>query len=465
MKKFYVLVAALCICGLNFSALAQVRKGKQVETYRRSSLNMIMLEDPQSDQAISQMIRQAFVENPVPSKYNDHGVDVALRAVSMADIQVTNYAESQTALSTKKKKVDADKGVKIGALTTQLLGAVTGVSVGPSNPIYNIANMNIDTTKRWIPHVAYHYLKKTDMAKLMVDKWFGAESGKLNIDLIRERAVENATEAEKTAAEEQGDRSVEDAIMDNGGHEIVGNTFVTISRFRYLNADQLASEILENAAIGAAFAPTQIADAAMAAAELSALGTKVAMKDGYAVSTNTYLFRLVWNEEIFEQINACADDIAKYNALDCFTLEYIGSENAHATVPVKKEFSTEEAVRQATSRALEKVLAKLEKEYEVFRTKTPLTQIEPVMAAQIGTRECVEKGDKYEILEKVYNINKKTGKSEIEYKRIGVITVDEVGNNMGEENDDENASANTYTTFKGKAPKKALPGSLIRFTK
>ena len=53
----------------------------------------------------------------------------------------------------------------------------------------------------------------------------------------------------------------------------------------------------------------------------------------------------------------------------------------------------------------------------------------------------------------------------VDYKRVGVITVDSVGNNMGEDNDGEGASAETYTTFKGKAPKGVQPGTLIRYTK
>ncbi len=465
MNKFFF-VAALCLNAVSGIANAQV-KGQEMEPYRRSSLNMIMLEDPRIDPSIIGQIRQSFIVNPIPEKYNDHTVSVELKTVNMDNVVVTpeDYNESKEALNVKGKKSSSDGTKKAGAILGAL-GSLAGVEMGPSNPAYNIENLQIDTIKRWIPHVAYKYLKETDMAKKMVDKWFGIENGQMSIDLVRERAFFNATEAEIAEAAEEGNRNAIDAIMDNGGHEIIGNTFVTVSRFRYVNADQMAAEIIENAAVGAAFVPRDVADAVMATAELAAETARVSMGRGYAVYTNTYLFRLVWDEEIFTKINSCATDLAAYNALDCFRLEYVGDENAYANITAGKR-SQEEAVQFAMTRAMDKVLAKLEKKYEVFRTKTPLTNIEPLQA-NIGTKECVEKGDKYEILmkeQKIVNAGKGEKKTVVEYKRVGVITVDTVGNNMGDANDDESASADVFTTFKGKAPKGVQKGTLIRFTK
>lgn len=462
MKK---LVLAFTLGALALSLNAQV-KGQQMETYRRSSLNMVMLEDPRIDASIINQVREAFINSPMPSKYNDHTVSVDLKTVNMDNIVVSDadYNESSEVLGLKKKK-DSAGGAKKAAGIMGALGAVADIQFGPSDPQYQMENLKIDTTKRWIPHVAYKYLKETGMAKKMVDKWFGIESGKMSIDLIRQRAFENATEAEKAAAEESSDRAVIDEIMDNGGHEIIGNTFVTVSRFRYVNAEQMAAEIMENAAIGAAFLPRAAADAVMSTAQIAATAATLAMGKGYAVYTNTYLFRLVWDEETFHKINACATDLNAYNALDCFKLEYVGEENASANITAGKR-SQEEAVQFAMTRSLDKVLAKLEKKYEVFRTKTPLTSVNPLQAA-IGTKECVEKGDKYEILAKEMKVVKDGNmkKTVISYKRVGVITVDTVGNNMGEDCDDENASTDTYTTFKGKAPKNVVPGMLIRYTK
>lgn len=465
MKKVFFLVS-LGLSLASVASFAQI-KGQEMETYRRSSLNMIMLEDPRIDPTIINQVREAFIANPIPSKYNDHSVAVELKTVNMDDIVVSpdDYNESKAVLATKGKK-DSAGGTKKAAGIMGAIGSLVEMEMGPSNPAYKVENLNIDTTKRWIPHVAYKYLKETQMAKKMVDKWFGIESGRMNIDLVKERAFYNATQTEIQEAAMESDRSAIDAIMDNGGHEIIGNTFVTVSRFRYVNAEQMAAEILENAAIGAAFLPQSAADAVMATAELTAAAAVLSMGKGYAVYTNTYLFRLVWDEETFAKINACANDLSAYDALDCFKLEYVGDENASANITAGKR-TPEEAVQFAMTRAMDKVLAKLEKKYEVFRTKTPLTGIDP-LRADIGTKECVEKGDKYEILMKeLKEVKDGNGQKTtvVDYKRVGVITVDSVGNNMGEDNDGEGASAETYTTFKGKAPKGVQPGTLIRYTK
>lgn len=119
----------------------------------------------------------------------------------------------------------------------------------------------------------------------------------------------------------------------------------------------------------------------------------------------------------------------------------------------------EEAVEYAVSRSMDKVVAKLEKENEVFRTVTPLTGVSPEITASIGTKECLKQGDKYDVLMNM-GPDEKTGLTV--YKSIGSLKVDTVGNNMGADNDDKDASSNTYSTFKGKLPKTAHPGTLIR---
>ncbi|MBE6174238.1 MAG: hypothetical protein E7147_01660 [Rikenellaceae bacterium] len=460
MKKLSIAVALL-MCGV--VATSAQTKLAGMEQYRRSSLNLIMVEDPRIDTAVVDIVRRAFLAAPIPDKYNDHGVDASLRYVKASDVVVDNYAESKMVLNLKKKG-DADKGAKTGAAVTGLLGALAGVEMGPSNQKYNIQKMTVDTTKRWMPHVAYHHLKKHDMAKKAIDKWFGVESGNINIDLVRERAFFNATDQEIKAATESGDRPAEDAIMDNGGHEIISNTFVAISTTRLLNAQQMADEIIYKAALVANFLPRNEADLTMSTAELAAAATAAGMGDGNAVYTTTYLFRLVWNEEIFNKINAVSGDVAKYNALDCFHLEYVGDESTHVNVRAKDKsgeekvkLTYEEAVAKAMVEAQRVVLAKLEKKYEVFRTKTPLTEIDPVMKANIGTKECVEEKDKYEILQKIVKLDKKSGKQTVSYKRAGVITVDKVGDNL--------TDPSAQTTFTGKLPKGVFKGSLIRFTK
>lgn len=452
MKKLLLIAIG---AGMVVGASAQIKK-QEMEPYRRSSLTMIMMDSPDLDPTIADYVHKAFVENPIPAKFNDHSIAVELRTFSPKEIEVTQAdREEFSAISGKKSKSKKGNG-EGGKIALGLLGGLVGVQIGPSDPNYQ--SVQPDSAKRNAPFFAYKYIKENNIAKHVVDKWFGAESGKLNENLIIERAYFNATEQEKiSAAENSAGRSVMSAIMDNGGTDLLNNSFVTVSRFRYLSAKQVADEIVNNVAIGAQYMPREAADLALTTAMTVAAATEAAIGKGYVIYTTTYLYRLVWDNNVYMAIANVADDIDKYNALDCFSLEYIGDESTYATIAGKKK-TPEEAVRFATVRSLDKVIAKLEKKYEVFRTKTPLVTIEPEITANIGTKECVEKGDKYEILER--GINTKT--NETTYKRIGLLTVDQVGNNMGEDNDDENASNSPYTTFKGKINKKVHVGSLIR---
>jgi hypothetical protein len=148
---------------------------------------------------------------------------------------------------------------------------------------------------------------------------------------------------------------------------------------------------------------------------------------------------------------------------DIFKLKYIGYEVAWAELlPTVFTTKTEEQlVEIASVRAIDAVIAKLQRKFEAFRTKTPLYSNEP-LAAKIGLKEGLEKGDKYEVLEQIMDKNGKTS-----YKRRGIIKVDKdhIWDNRfmaAEEHQltDNLIPAEDYTIFKGDS--KYYVGSLIR---
>ena len=438
MKKLilFASLAVMCVAAVS----AQI-KNQEMEQYRRSSLCMVMLEDPNLNADAAAHVKAAFLENPLPSKYNDHGVDKSVCAFSFNDVTVTEEDKAAYNAMIGKKPASAAAAVAKEALAEIL---------------------KLDPLKDEAPYVAWKYLKEQNFAQKAMQRWWGVDKGSFNVDLLRERVAWNANELEKAnAAEQTAGRSIEDYLMDNGGDEIISNTFVPVVRFRYMSADEVAAEIIAYAEIAAKAAEMLPGPAALAATGIRTGATAAAAVvkgiGGYFVYTTTYLYRLKWNQDIYNKIGETGGDIAKFNAMDCFELEFVGDEKASASVAQKK-YSDDEAIKRATARALDKVFAKLEKKYEVFRTKTPLATVSPKMTAYIGSKECVEKGDKYEIL--VREIDPATNKEK--YKSVGKIAVEIVGNNMGDDNDDEKAAAEPFTTFKGKAPKNAVPGMLIR---
>ena len=106
---------------------------------------------------------------------------------------------------------------------------------------------------------------------------------------------------------------------------------------------------------------------------------------------------------------------------------------------------------------MDRVIARLQRKYDVFKTKTPLLSGAPP-SAYIGMKEGLEGGDKFEVLEAVMDDGKVT------YKRIKVIKVDKkrIWDNRyryGGEMPEDPLLDRTY--FKGKV-KKFREGLLIK---
>jgi hypothetical protein len=206
--------------------------------------------------------------------------------------------------------------------------------------------------------------------------------------------------------------------------------------------------------------------------DLANAGLTIAGK-GYWIKNTSHLYQLVWNEEIANEFytkywvddeNYDSNKVVAFDNSDLFELKYIGFENARADLQssVFTDKSDAELIAKATIKAVDKGIAKLERKFEQFRTKTPLFSIDPA-TAKIGLKEGLESGDKYEVLEQVQDVNGK-----IEYVRKGVIVVDKrsIWDNtysaeelieMGKQPDQQNQ----YTVFKGRSSNFA-PGMLIR---
>jgi hypothetical protein len=145
---------------------------------------------------------------------------------------------------------------------------------------------------------------------------------------------------------------------------------------------------------------------------------------------------------------------------ELFQMEFVGSQKATTlvTFSLKEKRTEEQIIKLSVTRNIDKVFAKLQKNYDVFKPKVPLYTGEPI-TAKIGLKEGLEGGDKFEVLEPV--LDQKSGK--IEYKNIGTIKVD--GDKIWDNNSvlgDEPVvdGAIDRTTFKG--GKKFYSGLLIR---
>lgn len=391
-------------------ALAQVDgNNKAIDVkYRRSSLHTILLESekfPFKDTVI-----EAYYKAPFPDKYNDQTID--------------------------EKSLDPS-----------LYG--------------DIRLKDVD-----YPTVLNNYFTQNKVASKLVAKWFNRQpNGAFDMSLIADRGFYNASEMESSIAQ----KSVRGtAALADAGEELIGNTFVVVSKLNFVS-NEAAAKVVQ---IGAYVAADQLSNYFLTiAAKKAADIIYNKMKEGYSVWCTSYLFRLAWNEEIANTfysdywMDGKAVDPArrsKFNHSDLFKLEYVGSEKSTIliTYSLTEKRSAEKYVSEATVRSVDAVYAKLQKKYDIFKTKTPLYTGYPI-TAKIGTKEGLEGGERFEVMEQQIDEQGRT-----KYVRKGIITVDknQIWNNkfsLAEVNTESQQPATLDRTyFKGSG--EYYPGMLIR---
>lgn len=451
MKKSLFLLSLLTIIATNVNAQKEVDA-----SYRRSSVCMILMDEtsmPKRD-----VIQNAFLTAPMPEKYNDHNIDVRIfdaSRLSITDADKAAYdqavygegGKSKPAVSNETKKAIGSGLGKLG----KMAGGTAGAAASKTG-----AAASSSTDRNDFAVKSYKYLMEEKVAKQLFDKWF-IDGGNFSMDLIRERGLYDASalDVQKAKSSVRGLGILEDA-----GEELINNTFVVVSRFRYLSKDELVAEI-----DAAAKAVTSQLGGSSAISSASTAAVKASLGAGYYVRITSFLFKLNWNEDIAGKLYAeLWDNMSAYNSSDIFSLQYVGEETAWANVKagVFTNKSEAELIDIATVNASDAVLAKLEKKYDVFKTKTPILTTDPVTAA-IGMKEGVEAGDRYEILEK--SVDSETGKTS--YKRVGTVKVsaDQIWDNRfmaGEERElTGEGQSFTSTKFEGDG-KNLYPGLLLR---
>ena len=176
------MIMALLCSATTIAAFAQ-NEQDDVMNYRRSSLYSLMINH--TDQNFAKEIKEAFMQIPVPDKFNDHDLSV----------KVLNLDTKLTAANSEKE-----------------------------NPVIT------------------DFLVKNKVASRLVGRWFNRDSytGDCNMDLVKERGLYNATEFDKQLALHSA-RGM--ALLQDAGEDLIGNTFVVVNDIRYVDKGK-ASKVL-----------------------------------------------------------------------------------------------------------------------------------------------------------------------------------------------------------------------------
>lgn len=375
--------------------------------YRRSSLYTLMVYDPIIK--FNKTIKNTFGNLDVPQKFNDHNVG------PYSILSISNIKQQESQINS--------------------------------------------------------FLTRNNIAKKMVAKWFNRDlEGKFNMNLIAERGLYDASAIDQAIASNMARGN---AILADAGEELINKTFIVVNDFKFIDKAEKGK-----------FLTDALNEAARQQAKDGEIGTSLvtgalsfgvsAGAKGYIIRSTSYLYQLEWNDEIqanfyhnywTDKNNFDPAKVAAFNQTNDYKLKFIGSQSALADVQssIFTDKTDEDLIKIATEKAIDKAIAKLERKFEAFRTKTPLVSTDP-LAAKIGTKEGLEGGDKFEVLE--MKQDPETGKTT--YKRVGVIKVDgkNIWNNnytpeeMKQLEKEGKLPKLQYTIFKGSG--NYYPGQLIK---
>jgi hypothetical protein len=368
-------------------------------------------------------IEAAFSEMPVPDKYNDHGLGKKIFYTSEKKLKIKNLDEH------------------------------TGFMVNRSSDKSRMNEYD-------------HFLQNQYIASRLVAKWFHRKksTGVCDMELVKERGYNNASEADKRLAA----MSVrKDAVLQDAGEELIGSTFVLINDIRYI--DRSSGSSVVGGFISAAI-KTGNALHGNNTMDQKDLGDVIASYKGFNVKIKTYLYRLVWDEEIsslfYRNVYTEKPDDAKKenfeNMRGDFSLVYLGMQESSGkdiSFMGINESEPQVMVLKACRRALDENVANLQKNFEVFKIKTPLNSIDPIKC-EIGLKEGITEKSRFEVLEAIMDDN-----GHVDYKRVGVIrpVKDKIWDNrfMAVEECAENATLG-FTTFEKVSGSDFYPGMLVR---
>ena len=438
MKKILVII----ICVLSFTSLAQdtiqvqnaniqvneaefgtKKRTKNMNTvYHRSSLHNILIFH--NDQKYSKEIFDTYNKRPQSEKFNDHSLPFEI-------------------INVKGPKYVKDKKVK-------------------------------------------KYIREADLADDLVAKWFNRDetTGYCNMDLIFKRGLEGAR-TEDIEMSEYAKRG--QALLTDFGTELIGNTYVLVHDIVYIDKAERNEktsegikiigwilELLGNAAAQAT-GDDSYNDIGGSINEISRVAADVVDDfGGFRVKIKTHLYRLNWqasdNDYFYENyyLDENYYDQTKYDAWKNakYSMSYLGSQEViSAQTVLKNNWDLSELIKIVLYRALDESVVKLQRNYEEFKIKEPIYEIDERgnVLAKIGLKEGVSEDSKYEVLERVEEAD-----GTFKYKKVGMIKPikKKIWDNRYKALEDGQPNADLgYTTFKVTQGHDFYPGLLIREVK
>lgn len=345
--------------------------GETMSKYRRSSLYTVLIRHPEAK--YGQSIDSAFLSIPIPDKFNNH--DLAT------------------------KSFDAEKAPK------QRKGKVRD-------------DFNLQTIDRFVTENA--------VPRAMIAKWFNRdpETGAFDMSLVQERGNYDASQLDINIADQS---ALGRATLADAGEELIGKTFLLVNDITFVDKGEKSAKaggwLRALGAIAGAATGTDLSSVTDATAKL------VNEIDGFSVNITSYLYRLKWDDEVagtFYQdywTDAASPDALRCSAFDTtrlFKVDYVGKTMTSAGNLASKSFakSKEAQMLKVCTRAIDKSIVQLQRDYDEFKVNMPLYKINEngTVEVQIGLKEGINARSQFDVLMPVEGEDGRTT-----YEKIGKI--------------------------------------------
>jgi len=385
-------------------------QNQDLDKYHRSSLYSIMLKHPEKEYCNE--IIEAFKAIPIPDKYNNHDL-------------------------------------KIKVMPAPVLKAMTKDEIegGYKDAILSLLNRN-------------------KVGGRLVEKWFDRDKTTcaFDMDLVAQRGYYDASIIDINLARLSARGK---ALLEDAGEELLNHTYVLVNDVRYGDKETIKTFVGGGILAANIFSLISGVDISNTAEQIGGLAGDIT---GFKVIVTSYLFRLDWNDEVANNfynnlwVDKSAPDLVRQQqwtgALGSFKLKYIGNASVFSGKTALGGVNSErDMFLKVCTRAVDKSISELQKNFDEFKVFTPLISVEP-LRAYIGLKEGVDENSRYEVLEKSVD-----DMGRIKYKRVGEIKPEKGmiwDNRFMAEFDKEEGYDLQYTTFKKISGKNFYQGMLIR---
>ncbi len=344
-----------------------------------------------------------------------------------------------------------------------------------------------------------NYINRNKIANKLIMRWFNYnKDGKIaydtdypenpeamiNMQTIFERGYYTVNAGDEnlamSALKRDRDIQIKELSM-----KLLPFTFMTFTKLEFYENEPVARAVRDAAIIAAETAYTkavnegskeQTARLLCDLAIIAANAAYNATKDGYTLRTNTWLYKLVWDEktELYFN-NKVLENPRLLENSNAFKMEYVDCQSNKSLVIFSVTRSFEEIINLTMVRNLNKVFVELQNRNDVFKVWTPLLDfyslVSPrleapvtvdgkMITAKIGTKEGLRGGERFS----VYDEDGKFYGYAIARQGMVWDNGDETGNDSQELYEpqlDKKGNLVTCTTFKGKKLKNARTGLLL----